>query len=74
MIYLSDVNKNGSFQVFYENGCYVGDFMVGDDGYLAYWPVQKEGYITSYFMRAVADKLDELNEKWDKIVQSDPNI
>ena len=74
MVYLSDVNKNGGFMVYWENDVYVGDIIVGDDGYFAYWPAKKNGYATSYFLRAIADKLDELNEKWDKIVRSDPAI
>jgi len=75
MIYLGDVNENGSFKVYWENGVYVGDFIIGDDGYLAYWMEgTRKGYVTSYFLRAVADKLDELNERWDKIIKSDPRI
>ena len=74
MIYLCGVNNSGSFKVYYENGVYVGDIVIGDDGYFAYWPEMRPGFVTAVFLRAVADKLDELNGKWDKIVRSDPNI
>jgi len=74
MIYLSEKNKHGTYVVYWENGVNIGEFIIGDDGYYVYFPIQKYGYITSYFMRAIADKLDELNKDWDKIVRSDPLI
>ncbi len=74
MITLSIESRTGSYKAYWNNGNKIGDFLIGDDGYYAYWPIQKSGYITSCFMREVADKLDELNEEWDKIIQSDPDI
>lgn len=39
-----------------------------DDGYLYFWPMQRSGFWPSGTMRAIADKLDELNKPWDEIV------
>jgi hypothetical protein len=53
----------------------MGDLIVGDDGYYAWWPTTNiSGYIDSWVLRELADKLDELNKKWDDIVQNDPSI
>jgi len=52
--------------VYYHNGVMVGDIQMDVDGYYYYWPIMKPGFWASHFMRAVADKLDELNAPYDK--------
>lgn len=47
------------------NGVYIGDFLRKEDGYFDFWPDLKGGFWPSYMLRALADKLDELNKPWD---------
>lgn len=47
---------------------------MADDGYYVYWPPLRSGYVTAYFLRLVADKLDEVNADWNATVQSDTTI
>ena len=47
------------------NGVYIGDFLKKEDGYFDFWPDQKGGFWPSYMLRALAEKLDELNKPWD---------
>ncbi len=58
------------YVVLYTNGCNMGEILMGEDGYYAYWAVQRQGYQEAWTMRAVADKLDELNAEWDEQVRS----
>ena len=34
------------------------------DGYFYFWPTN-DGCWSAYIMRSIADKLDEVNKKWD---------
>lgn len=45
------------------------------DGYYVYDinPTLR-GYTPGWLLRAIADKLDELNKEWDKKIQEDPTI
>jgi len=56
---------DGGYNVLTKNGKKVGVFEVGHDGYYYYWSDLK-GYFNSSFCREIADKLDKVNEKWDK--------
>lgn len=67
-------SKYGNIRVYWKNGVYIGDFTAGDGGYYYFWPELKAGCASAYYLRCVADKLDELNEEWDAIIQADPNI
>ena len=65
----------GQYRVHHYNGVIVGDLLKGDDGYYVWWPIpDRHGYIPEHVLRELADKLQELNEDWDNIIQSDPNI
>lgn len=46
------------------NNTVVGYFIVDVDGYFYFWP-SNEGCWSSHMMRSIADKLDEVNKKWD---------
>lgn len=51
-------------------GAYLGDFVVGDDGYAMYFPDKENGGgFDSYILRLLAEALDEKNAPWDEIVQ-----
>lgn len=66
------------FEVEFYNGCYVGDLVMGDDGYYAWWPSEppsgRHGFIEQGVLKELYDKLYELNKEWDEIVQNDPAI
>lgn len=53
------------------DGKNVGDFIMECDGYFAWWPALGDGYLEAHFLRAIADRLDSLNQAWDEVVQRD---
>ncbi len=58
------------FQVYFDNRVYIGDFYKEVDGYYVFMPDRKGGGSwESWTMRAISDKLDELNENWDKEIK-----
>jgi len=69
---LEEITKT-HLKVFWgENGKYIGDFIVDDDGFFYFWPLKDNwwGCWASYILREIADKLDELNQPWsDQIDQ-----
>lgn len=63
------------YDVTWPNGEYIGQFIMGVDGYFNYWPKGSNGgYYDEGFLYAIADHLKELNREWDKQVQNDPAI
>lgn len=72
----SDKNQYGTILVHYPNNVFMGDMIIGDDGYYAWWPNEdlRAGYIPSWVLRELADKLDELNKDWDEQLKNDPTI
>lgn len=52
------------YKVYFQNGVYLGDILAKEDGYYDFWPEHpsRGGYWASYVLRAIADKLDELNK------------
>lgn len=70
-ITLEEVTKTHQKVFWGENGKYIGDFIVDDDGFFYFWPLKDNwGCWASYSLRAIADKLDELNQPWsDQIDQ-----
>ncbi len=67
--YLTYQKIEGGYKIIYENGAYLGDFLVKEDGYYDWWPRQDLGYVgcwAAYVLREMADKLDELNAPWDE--------
>jgi len=61
---------SGKYLVFYENGVKMGEFIREIDGYYVYFPEDdKTGYFTSYILRGLADKLDDLNRDWDNQIK-----
>lgn len=65
-------NLNDRVLVVHDNGKYLGDLIPGDDGYFCWWPspeCEKPGCWPEYVLRSIADKLEELNEPWDKEVR-----
>lgn len=48
------------------NNIYIGELAVKEDGYWDWYPKPRPGYIPSWVLRAIADKLDEINKPWDE--------
>lgn len=53
------------------NKQYAGTLEPKEDGYWDWYPDLKPGYIPSWVLRAIADKLDEINKPWDEQVNRD---
>ena len=57
----------------YFNKKKLGEFVVQDDGFFGFYTSEPSGYWSSYALRLIADKLDELNKEWDDQVKKDIN-
>lgn len=55
----------------YFNKKKLGEFVVQDDGFFGFYTSEPSGYWSSYALRLIADKLDELNKEWDDQVKKD---
>ena len=55
--------------VVYFNTKKIGEFTVQDDGLFQFYPNEHSGYWSSYALRLIADKLDELNKEWDEHIK-----
>jgi len=53
------------------NNIYCGTLEPKEDGYWDWYPELRPGYIPSWVLRAIADKLDEVNAEWDEKVNED---
>lgn len=56
------------------NGVTVGSIFPAEDGCQVFWPDIRGGFWESWFLRTVADRLDQLNKAWDDKIQNDPTI
>ena len=45
-------------------------FVLGDDGYMLYWPNQDLGAHTARDLRILADELDRINTGWDRKIKA----
>lgn len=59
------------YKVYYENEVYIGDFVVGDDGYYAYWPEHHGGCLDSWHLFDIHQNLEELNKEWNDKINND---
>lgn len=66
--------SDGEYKVYFGNGRHIGEFLRKEDGFFDYWPTQEAGYWPAYALRAIADKLDELNKDWADALARDPLI
>ena len=54
-------------ELYTEKGKVLGTFEMDVDGYFYFWRNEKlTGCDSSYVLRDIADKLDEVNKKWDE--------
>jgi hypothetical protein len=56
----------GEIDVFAYNDVQLGTFYMEIDGFYVYDAIHRPGFMPSYMLRALADKLDELNEPYEK--------
>lgn len=50
-----------------DNDVYLGDILKKEDGFYDFWPLKRPGcYWPAHLLRAIADKLDEMNAPWQK--------
>jgi hypothetical protein len=71
MTYYKEVVKS-EIELFLVNGVRFGCFSKEVDGYFYFkcdWAMS-QGCFPSQFLRSLANRLDELNEEWDKEVKS----
>jgi hypothetical protein len=45
------------------------DFVCDLDGYYYFWPAGGRGHLDANHLRAIADKLDEINKPWDEQIK-----
>lgn len=62
---------SSSYEIFFENGVKIGALIMCEDGYYNFFPELRGGYWTSYIMREIADKVDEINKPWDEKIQQE---
>jgi len=53
------------------NQVLVGEMVMNDDGYYVFFYSNNGGYWESVPLRAIADRLDEINKDWDTQVRTD---
>ena len=63
---------NLSYKVRTETGIYLGTFQMDCDGFYYFWKSEDlHGAETSYNLRLIADKLDEVNKPFQDIINND---
>jgi len=71
---LEKINEH-SYKIYYNSmpgntGKYLGKFIMDVDGFYYYWPCEKlTGSWSSYSLRGIADKLDELNKEYEENIK-----
>lgn len=55
----------------YFNKKKLGEFVIQDDGFFGFYTNEPSGYWSSYALRLIADKLDEVNKEWNEQVKKD---
>lgn len=66
---LSIIRLEGN-DLFYENGVKLGQILAKEDGFYDFWPELNGGYWEAHVLRAIADKLDEMNKPWQEEIDN----
>jgi hypothetical protein len=61
---------DGVYEVYF-NSVRLGEFVVQSDGYYGFVAKSNAGFWSSYGLRLISDKLDEINKEWDQQVKKD---
>lgn len=64
----------GVYDVHYENGVKLGQFLMKEDGFYDFWPDIRGGHWPEHLLRLLADGLKDLNAEWQKQIEEDQNI
>ena len=72
MITTEKTTTNNPSYHFYFNNVYLGDAEMDESGFYNFWfdKNNNNGYWTSYSLRLISEKLDELNKDWNDNIQS----
>ena len=66
VVILKDINEFIK-ELYTEKGKVLGTFEMDVDGYFYFWRNEKlTGCDSSYVLRSIADKLDEVNKEWNE--------
>lgn len=70
MITFTLIDKT-KYQIHHENGVWLGDLLMKEDGFFDWWlPLPYGGGCwSSHILRAIADKLDEINKDWEMEIE-----
>ena len=69
-----EANKtsSGAYQLRFSNGALMGTAEQEVDGYYYFYPDQtKRGFWAPFILRAIADKVDEINKPWNDMIEKD---
>ena len=66
------INKH-KYSVRTNNGKLVGDLIMDVDSQFCCWPEDNNCAWSSYHLRELADKMDEINKSWDEQVEKQLN-
>jgi hypothetical protein len=58
--------SENDYLIVFENGICLGHLLKEVDGYFVYYPETRGGFMESWIMRIIADKMDDLNRDWDE--------
>ena len=63
---------NNTYKVYYDNNVFLGDIFAKEDGFYDFWPEYpgRGGYWPAYLLREIANKLDQLNEPYQKDIDT----
>lgn len=64
-IRLEKISESWYEMYFAPNSKKIGKVIMDVDGYFSYWPEDMSGSFSSWTMRLIADKLEEMNKDWD---------
>ena len=67
-IKLEKVNDN-CFNVYWNNTVLVGTFEMDCDGFYYFYVSDSPGSWTSYYLKVIADKLDEVNKPLNDLIE-----
>ena len=70
----TDIGYETVYGVYGPNGVYCGELYPEVDGYYVWWSTPRGGFLQAWFLREIADKLDELNAAWHAQVNADMEL
>lgn len=66
----AEVCDNGYILIKTANGTKLGELLTDVDGYVYYWPSDRQGCWAAHVLKEISLLLDHLNEPWHKHVTS----